>query len=106
MEKDNNSEESDGNKRANVFASDEYDKEIIYNDLLETLLIFVTNVRNIDGGWRHHLKLIDNLEQCVHLFYMPEIHNHLVPIILDFLMNGNTSVRTVAVKFLAKVVKF
>jgi hypothetical protein len=59
---DINSEESDSNKRANIFASEEHHGlEIIYNDFLETLMIFVTNVKNIDGGWRHHLKLIQNL---------------------------------------------
>jgi hypothetical protein len=101
----NNSEESDSNKRPNVFASDENEREIIYNDLLETLMIFITNVKNIDGGWRHHLLLIKNTEETLQLFYMPEIHNQLVPIILEFLMTGNTHVRTESCKILAKVIK-
>ena len=103
---DINSEESDTNKRPNVFASEENEREIIYNDLLtENLMIFVTNIRNIDGGWRHHLLLIKNFEETLHLFYMPEIHNQLVPIVLDLLMTGNTSLRIEASKFLAKVIK-
>ena len=73
---DINSEESDNNKRANVFASEENEREIIYHDLLtETLMIFVTNIKNIDGGWRHHLLLINNMKETLQLFYMPEIHN-------------------------------
>jgi len=68
-------------------------------------MIFISNVRNIDGGWRHHLLLIKNMEEALQLFYMPEIHNQLVPIILEFLMAGNTSVRTESCKILAKVMK-
>lgn len=53
---DINSEESDTSKRPNVFVSEENEREIIYHDLLiEHLMIFVTNIKNIDGGWRHHL---------------------------------------------------
>jgi hypothetical protein len=37
---------------------------------------------------------------------MPEIHNQVVPIILEFLMTGNSTVRKEACRFLAKVIKY
>ena len=31
-------------------------------------------VGEFNGAWREHAKLIKNLEEVIHLFYMPEIH--------------------------------
>ena len=31
-------------------------------------------IGEFNGAWREHAKLIKNLEEVIHLFYMPEIH--------------------------------
>ena len=73
----------------------------MYTDLLEHIMTFVTNIKCEEGLWREHIKLLKNLEETVHLFYMPEIHNILVPVIFEFVIEGNTNVRDAAAKCLA-----
>ena len=50
---------------------------------------FVLNIRNNTGCWREHIRLLDNLEQVLHLFFMPEVHQMLTPIFLEMLLIGN-----------------
>jgi cell division protein FtsX len=76
-------------RRNNVYALEEHASEIIYNDLLEHFMIFIQNLKNAEGRWRQHLQLAVALQKTVHLFYMPEIHNLLVPLLLEFLIEGN-----------------
>ena len=52
----------------------ENESEVIYSDLLQRLMIFINNLKGYNGLWREHVKLIKNLVEVVHLFYMPEIH--------------------------------
>lgn len=72
--KDECSDDSKSNRRPNVFITDENSPELIYTDLLDSLMPFIQNVAELEGNWREHLKLLENLEQTMHLFYMPEIH--------------------------------
>lgn len=67
-------------------------------------MVFIQNVASLDGVWRQHLKLLQNIYEVVHLFYMPEIHTVLVPLIQDFTLEGNTFVRNQGAKCLAKII--
>lgn len=49
-------------------------------------------VCEFNGLWREHSKLIKNLDEVIHLFYMPEIHEQLVPILIEFVKNGNKDI--------------
>jgi len=79
--------------RPNIFITDESSLELVYTDLLENLIIFVQNVADQEGMWREHLLLLENIERIVHLFYMPEIHNNLVPTLKTFAISGNNHLR-------------
>jgi len=57
-----------------IYVTPENEKEVVYSDLLQRLMIFIQNLRSYNGLWREHVKLIKNLGKTVHLFYMPEIH--------------------------------
>lgn len=52
-------------------------------------MIFVQNVCEQEGLWREHLRLLQNIEETIHLFYMPEIHNSIVPVLTTFAIEGN-----------------
>lgn len=73
--KDENSDEVKSNQRPNIFITDESSQELVFTDLLENIMIFVQNVSELEGNWREHQKLLQNIEETVHLFYLPEIQN-------------------------------
>lgn len=99
-------EDKKSNHRPNIFITDETHPELVYSDLLEHLMIFVQNMSGQEGVWREHLVLLENLEGVVHLFYMPELHTVLIPVIQDFAVDGNTMVRKQSVKCLAKIITY
>ena len=84
--KEEASDESRSNQRPNVFITDDSCPELIYTDLLDNLMLFVINLKNQEGNWREHLKLLQSIHEIIHLFYMPEIHNVLVPVLKDFML--------------------
>jgi hypothetical protein len=57
-----------------IFASSDYASEVVYSDLLQRLLVYIKNLRAATGWWREHVKLLDNLYEVLHKFYMPEVH--------------------------------
>ena len=69
-------------KLAAIYVTEENKKEEVYSDLLQRLMVFISNIRGHTGVWREHLQLLKNLLDTVHLFYMPEVHAYLVPCLL------------------------
>lgn len=51
--KDLNSDD-DKPQKPNVFLTEENEEELVYSDLLDTLIIFITNIKNLEGDWREH----------------------------------------------------
>jgi hypothetical protein len=72
-----------------IYVTPENEKEVVYSDLLQRLMIFINNMRGFTGLWREHVKLIQNLTQVIDLFYMPEIHQYLVPMLVEWIWKGN-----------------
>ena len=60
----------------------------------------------MEGQWREHLKLLQNFEDTIHLFYMPEIHIQMIPFIKELAVEGNTSIKHQAVYLLAKILQY
>ena len=58
--KDLNSDD-DKPQKPNVFLTEENEEELVYSDILETLMIFITNIKNLEGDWREHRQLIQNI---------------------------------------------
>ena len=52
-------------------------------------MVYINNIRSYTGLWREHVKLVENLTEVIELFYMPEIHQQLVPMLMDFVFKGN-----------------
>ncbi len=92
--------------RPNIFITDEASPEIVYTDILETLVQFVQNISDQEGCWREHLLLLKNIEETVHFFYMPEIHIFIVPILKAFAVQGNNNIRNQTMKCLAIILKY
>lgn len=69
-------------------------------------MIFINNIRSNMGMWREHLVLIRNLLDTIHLFYMPEVHSYLVPMLFDFVFKGNNHIKEQACQCLAKILKY
>jgi hypothetical protein len=44
-----------------IYVTPENEKEVVYSDLLQRLMIFINNMRGFTGLWREHVKLIQNL---------------------------------------------
>ena len=84
----------------------ENEREVIYSDLLQRLMVFINNIRGNMGMWREHLELIRNLLKTIHLFYMPEVHSYLVPMLIDFVFKGNNYIKELACQVLAKILKY
>lgn len=103
--KDECSDEAKSIQRPNIFITDETSTELVYSDLLESIMIFAQNMCEQEGLWREHLKLLQNFDDVIHLFYMPEIHNHLVPLLQKFAIEGNVNIQYAAVKCLAQIYK-
>ena len=57
-----------------IYVTPEHESELVYSDLLQRLMVYINNLRGYTGLWREHVKLIKNLTEVIHLFYMPEIH--------------------------------
>jgi hypothetical protein len=58
MIREESSDDSKKNLRPNIFITDDSSEELIYTDMLDNLMIFVSNLKNQEGNWREHLKLI------------------------------------------------
>lgn len=69
-------------------------------------MVFVQTVGDQEGNWREHYQLLKNFDQTLHLFYMPEIHTALVPILENYATQGNFHLRDMAAKCLAKIFQF
>lgn len=93
-------------KLAPIYVTEENKKEEVYSDLLQRLMVFVHNIRGHTGVWREHLQLLKGLLDTVHLFYMPEIHAYLVPMLFDFVLTGNNETKEVSCHILAKILKW
>lgn len=77
----------------------------MYSYLLLRLQVFSSNYVSYEGMWRDHLLLINNLITVLHLFYMPDFHEQLIPQLLLLLTNGNFIVRESCSKLIAKIIK-
>lgn len=56
--------------------------------------------------WREHVKLVNNLYEVIQLFYIPEVHQYLVPMLMDFVFKGNNQLKDVSCRCLAKILKY
>lgn len=63
----------------------EFQSEAVYSYLLLRLQVFSSNYISYEGMWRDHLLLINNLIAVLHLFYMPDFHEQLIPQVLILL---------------------
>lgn len=84
----------------------EHQSEVVYSDLLQRLMVYINNIKGYSGLWREHVKLVENLTETIHLFYMPEIHQYLVPMLMDFILKGNNVLKEVCCHCLAKILKY
>jgi len=89
-----------------IFALPENQSEVVYSDLLQRLMVLVHRIKEVGGMWREHVQLVQNLVEVIDLFYMPEVHVYLVPLLFDFLVNGNKTLREVSCECLAKIAKY
>ena len=69
-------------------------------------MVFITHIKEYGGLWREHVKLISNFNEVIHLFYMPEVHQLIVPMLFDFVHKGNNQISEVACHCIAIVLKF
>ena len=67
-------------------------------------MVFINNMRNEGGWWREHVKLLENLDKVMHHFFMPEAHQYLTPILLEFALTGNKYAQESACSCLAKII--
>ena len=49
--------------------------------------------------------MIQNLSKVIHLFYMPEIHQCSVPMLIDFLYKGNKDIKEASCNCLAIIMQ-
>lgn len=103
---DNFDQEELSPKLPPIYVTPEHEIEVLYSDLLQRLMVFINNIRSYTGLWREHAKLINNLVETVHLFYMPEVHSYLVPMLVDFVYKGNKDIKDAACKCLARILKY
>lgn len=89
-----------------IYVTPEHESEVVYSDLLQRLMIFINNLRGYNGLWREHVKLIKNIGRTIHLFYMPEVHELLVPMLIDFISKGNKDIKEASCSCLAKIMKY
>ena len=69
-------------------------------------MIFFNNIKSFSGLWREHVQLIKGLREVVHLFYMPEVHQYLVPMLMEFIFKGNKEIKEVSCDCIAKILKY
>ena len=98
--------DDDQTKLLHIYGSADRKSEVVYSDLLQRLMVFITNVKSVQGLWRDHILLLKNLTEVVHLFYMPEIHHYLVPLLFEFILEGNNLIKDEASNCLAKIMKY
>lgn len=80
---------------------------MVYAEFLQQkLIVFIRDLQAFDGLWREHVKLCQELEPVIELFYMPEVHNLLVPLLTNFLRTGNKTLRKEVCTLLAKILKY
>lgn len=89
-----------------IYAPAQFEMEVVYSDLLQRLLVFINSLRSFTGLWREHVKLIEQLTASIHLFYMPEIHQTIVPMLLEFVCTGNRDMQEAACMCIAKIIKY
>ena len=66
---------------------------MVYSDLYHRLLVMINNLRSFTSLWREQCLMIKHLTEVIHLFYMPEIHDSLVPLLLEYLVKGNKDIK-------------
>ena len=69
-------------------------------------MVFINNIKSHTGLWREHKLLIKHLTETIHLFYMPEVHSYLVPMLMDWVYKGNNQTKEEACNCLAKILKY
>lgn len=69
-------------------------------------MVFINNMRGFTGLWREHVRLIQNLTEVIHLFYMPEIHQYLVPMLVEWIWKGNRETKEASCELLARILKY
>ena len=69
-------------------------------------MVFVNNLKGFTGSWREHVKFVKHMEEVIHLFYMPEVHNLLVPMLLEFAYHGNKYTQEASCSCLAKILQY
>ena len=89
-----------------IYVTAEHQSEVVYSDLLQRLMVYIKEIKSYTGLWREHVKLVQNLTETIHLFYMPEIHQYLVPMLMDFVFKGNNQLKDVSCHCLAKILKY
>lgn len=89
-----------------IYVTPENKSEEVYSDLLQRLMVFINNMRAHTGVWREHAQLIKNLTKTIHLFYMPEVHQYLVPMLFEFILRGNNYIKELSCHCLAKILKY
>lgn len=89
-----------------IFALPENQSEIIYSDMLQRLMVMVHRIKEVNSLWREHLKLVQNLVEIIDLFYMPEVHIYIVPLLFDFVTQGNKVLKESSCECLAKIAKY
>ena len=72
-----------------MYIAPEHHSEKIYSDFLQRFMKFIMNLRGHTGWWREHIRLLDNLEQVVHLCYRPEVHQLVTRILFEMLLLGS-----------------
>ena len=50
--------------------------------------------------------IVNNLVEVIHLFYMPEVHQYLVPMLVEFVWKGNNQLKEASCHCLAKILKY
>ena len=93
--------DDDSQKLPPIYTTEEYDCELVYSDLLQRLMVLINNIRSYSGLWREHSKLINHLVKTIHLFYMPEIHQVIVPMLIEFTHKGNKETKEASCHCLA-----
>ncbi len=88
-----------------IYLTPDRKSELVYSDLLQRLMVLITNMKSNTGLWREHWKLLSNLRQVLHLFYMPEVHSYLAPLLFEFVQEGNDQMKEITCDCLATILK-
>ena len=44
--------------------------------------------------------------EVIDKFYLPEIHDYIVPVVIDFIYRGNNQLKDVSCHLIAKIMKY